>query len=121
MVDTSPHRNGSASILLVIGAGPKGLAIAAKRDVLHALGWNVANVIVVDRDGVAAGWSGEHGLTDGNRLLGTPPEKDIGYPYGSSVWGMAGTAIDAEMMSLSWQRYLIAENSFATWVDRGRP
>src|SRR5947209_10035915 len=117
MVDTSPHRNGSASILLVIGAGPKGLAIAAKRDVLHALGWDVARVVVVDRDGVAAGWTGEHGLTDGNRLLGTPPEKDVGFPYGSDVWGSAGSSLDAEMTALSWHRYLISEGTFANWID----
>ncbi|HEX8918610.1 MAG TPA: SidA/IucD/PvdA family monooxygenase [Chloroflexota bacterium] len=117
----SLDRNGAASTLLVIGAGPKGIAIAGKREALCALGRDVARVVVVDRDGVAAGWSGEHGFTDGNRLLGTPPEKDIGFPYGSDVWGSSGIRIDAEMTSLSWHRFLISEGAYATWVDRGRP
>ena len=121
MDDISLDSDRSASTLLVIGAGPKGLAIAGKRAALAGMGWDVAHVVIIERDGVAAGWSGEHGLTDGNRLLGTPPEKDIGFPYSSSVWGSAGGMIDAEMMSLSWQRYLTAEGSFAAWIDRGRP
>lgn len=117
----SLERNRAASTLLIIGAGPKGLAIAGKREALRALGWNVARVVVVERDGVAARWSGDHGFTDGNRLLGTPPEKDIGFPYGSDVWGSAGHEVDAAMTSLSWHRYLISEGAYATWVDRGRP
>lgn len=121
-MDTLSHEpSGSAPTLLVIGAGPKGLAIAGKREALHTLGWDVARVVVVEREGVAAGWSGEFGLTDGNRLLGTPPEKDIGFPYESTVWGSAGSVIDTEMTSLSWQRYLISEGTYSAWIDRGRP
>jgi mycobactin lysine-N-oxygenase len=117
----SVDRSEAAPTLLVIGAGPKGVALAGKREALHALGWDVPRMVVVDRDGVAADWSGAHGFTDGNRLLGTPPEKDVGFPYESSVWGSAGSALNAEIARLSWQRYLIAQGSFATWVDRGRP
>jgi len=44
--------------LLVLGSGPKALAIAAKRAVLQRLGYPVPHLVVVDRQGVAAHWSG---------------------------------------------------------------
>ena len=69
---------------MVVGAGPKGLAIAAKQTVLRRLGIAAPEVVLLDRHGVAAHWSGEHGYTDGRRLLGTAPEKDVGSPECSS-------------------------------------
>ena len=39
--------------LLVLGAGPKAIAIAAKRAMLAKLGYNVPRVVIVDRQGVA--------------------------------------------------------------------
>lgn len=110
-----------SSTLLVIGAGPKGLALAGKQAALRAAGCEVAETVIVDRAGVGAGWTGAHGLTDGNRLLGTPPEKDIGFPYGPNLWGDRGEQINSYMTALSWQHYLIAQGSYAAWIDRGRP
>jgi mycobactin lysine-N-oxygenase len=109
--------------LLVLGSGPKALAIAAKRAVLRRLGYPVPNLVVVDRQGVAAHWSGAFGYTDGRRLLGTLPEKDIGYPYASTVWGSAAanTAVDTAMQAFSWPTYLIEEGVYSDYIDRGRP
>src|SRR5579875_1871531 len=78
-IDTLDNRH----TLLVLGAGPKGIAIAAKNAMMRQLGYAVPRVIVVDRQGVAAHWSGDFGFTDGKQPLGTRPEKDIGYPYAS--------------------------------------
>ena len=94
--------------LLVIGAGPKGVGIAAKRAVLRALGWQVPEVVVVDEIGVAANWTGQNGYTDGRQLLGTLPEKDVGFPYASDHWGSANQAVNQGMRHLSWDAYLLS-------------
>ena len=107
--------------LIVIGAGPKALAIASKRAVLARLGFSVPELIIIDKNGVAAGWSGEFGLTDGTPLLGTRPEKDVGFPYDSSAWGEMGAYVNEEMTVFSWQRYLIATAGYSDWIDRRRP
>ncbi|HEX6506073.1 MAG TPA: SidA/IucD/PvdA family monooxygenase [Chloroflexota bacterium] len=109
------------STLLVIGAGPKALSIAAKRQVLQKLGFPVPELIVVDRRGVATSWSGESGLTDGTPVLGTPPEKDVGFPYDSSTWGSLNATVNAEMMAFSWHSYLMSTGSYSSWIDRGKP
>ena len=112
--------------LLVIGAGPKGVGIAAKRAVLRALGWQVPEVVVVDEIGVAANWTGQNGYTDGRQLLGTLPEKDVGFPYASDHWGSANQAVNQGMRHLSWDTYLMMGGgdgamTYASWIDRGRP
>jgi mycobactin lysine-N-oxygenase len=114
---------GEGRTLIVLGAGPKGLAIAAKCAALRGLGFGAPRVVLVDRRGAAANWSGVHGYTDGRRLLGTLPEKDIGFPYDSTCWGDAVTnrAVDRAMAAFSWQAYLTEEYRYAEWIDRGRP
>src|SRR5207248_3707499 len=72
--------------LAVIGAGPKGIAIAAKARALSAVGLDAPRVVLVDRSAVAGSWSGLQGYTSGLLPLGTPPEKDVGFPYADS-WG----------------------------------
>lgn len=116
------ERNREAKTLLVLGAGPKALAIAAKHSVLRRRGYIVPNLVIVDRQGVAAHWSGSFGFTDGRRILGTLPEKDVGFPYASTCWGSAdaNAAIDAAMTAFSWPSYLIAEHTYSDWIDRGR-
>ncbi len=109
--------------LLVLGAGPKAIAIAAKRAMLAKLGYNVPRVVIVDRQGIAAHWSGAFGFTDGRQLLGTRPEKDIGYPYASTCWetGELNRKVNKEMLLLSWHSYLIDSGGrYSDWVDRGR-
>ena len=105
--------------LAVVGAGPKGIAIAAKARALEAAGLAAPRVVLIDRGAVAGNWSGRQGYTSGLLPLGTPPEKDVGFPYAHS-WGPSSLAVTAAMAEFSWQRHLIAKGAYADWVDRGR-
>ncbi|MEV0672112.1 NADPH-dependent L-lysine N(6)-monooxygenase MbtG [Mycobacterium sp. NPDC050441] len=111
----------SAPTLAVIGAGPKAIAVAAKAAELRAMGVPAPEVVVVERAGVAANWQAVGGWTDGNHRLGTGPEKDVGFPYRSSLVSRRNAELDERMTRHSWQAYLIATGGFAEWVDRGRP
>ena len=103
----------------MVGAGPKGIAIAAKARALAAAGLPAPRVVLVDRGEVAGNWSGRQGYTSGLLPLGTPPEKDVGYPYAAS-WGGASADVVAAMARYSWQRHLIGQGAYSDWVDRGR-
>ena len=105
--------------LAVVGAGPKGIAIAAKARALEAAGLDVPDVVLVDRGPVAGNWTGEQGYTSGQLPLSTPPEKDIGFPYAES-WAAVSPAVTAAMSGYSWQRHLATIGAYADWVDRGR-
>jgi mycobactin lysine-N-oxygenase len=105
--------------LAVVGAGPKGIAIAAKARALGVAGLDAPRVVLVERSAVAGNWSGRQGYTSGLLPLGTPPEKDVGFPYADS-WGAASSAVTAAMANYSWPRHLIAHGVYADWVDRGR-
>jgi mycobactin lysine-N-oxygenase len=105
--------------LAVVGAGPKGVAIAAKARALAAVGLPAPRVVLVDRGEVAGNWTGRQGYTSGLLPLGTPPEKDVGYPYAAS-WGEASADVVAAMAEYSWQRHLIRHGIYSDWVDRGR-
>jgi len=102
-----------------VGAGPKGIAVAAKARALAAAGLPAPRVVLVDRGEVAGNWSGRQGYTSGLLPLGTPPEKDVGYPYAAS-WGGASADVVAAMAQYSWQRHLIRHGVYSDWVDRGR-
>jgi mycobactin lysine-N-oxygenase len=106
-------------MLAVVGAGPKGIAIAAKARALAAAGLLVPRVVLVDRGQAAGNWSGRQGYTSGLLPLGTPPEKDVGYPYAAG-WGDASADVVAAMAEYSWQRHLIRHGAYSDWVDRGR-
>jgi mycobactin lysine-N-oxygenase len=105
--------------LAVLGAGPKGIAIAAKARALETAGLGAPRVVLIDPGAVAGNWSGRQGYTSGLLPLGTPPEKDVGFPYAES-WGPASPAVTAAMADFTWQRHLIARGAYADWVDRGR-
>jgi len=105
--------------LAVVGAGPKGVAIAAKARALAGAGLPAPRVVLVDRGEVAGNWSGRQGYTSGLLPLGTPAEKDVGYPYAAS-WGDASADVIAAMAEYSWQRHLIRHGAYSDWVDRGR-
>lgn len=107
----------SSSPLLVLGCGPKALAIAAKAKVIENLGYEVPEIVVIEKSQVAANWAGGAGYTDGSHPLGTPPEKDLGFPYGS----VFGPSVDEEMLRYSWQAFLVQDGSYSDWVDRGKP
>ena len=106
-------------MLAVVGAGPKGIAIAAKARALAAAGLPAPRVVLVDRGPAAGNWSGRQGYTNGLLPLGTPPEKDVGYPYPAS-WGDASADVVAAMAEYSWQRHLIRHGAYSDWIDRGR-
>jgi mycobactin lysine-N-oxygenase len=107
------------STLAVVGAGPKGIAIAAKARALAAAGLPAPRVVLVDRGEVAGNWTGRQGYTSGLLPLGTPPEKDVGYPYAVS-WDDVSADVAAAMAEYSWQRHLMRHGAYADWVDRGR-
>src|SRR5579859_4652449 len=107
------------STLAVLGAGPKGIAIAAKARALAAAGLPAPRVILIEPGPVAGNWTGRQGYTSGLLPLGTPPEKDVGYPYPGS-WGAHSAAVTTAMAEYSFQRHLIARGAYADWVDRGR-
>jgi mycobactin lysine-N-oxygenase len=105
--------------LAVAGAGPKGIAIAVKARALAAAGLDAPRVVLIDPGPVAGNWTGQQGYTSGLLPLGTPPEKDIGFPYPDS-WGDASAAVTAAMAGFGFQRHLIERGAYADWVDRGR-
>jgi mycobactin lysine-N-oxygenase len=107
--------------LAVIGAGAKAVAVAAKAAELRAMGVTVPDVVVLERSGVAANWQAGGGWTDGRHQLGTSPEKDVGFPYRSSLVPRRNAELDERMTRHSWQAFLIATGQFAEWVDRGKP
>jgi mycobactin lysine-N-oxygenase len=111
----------AAPVLAIVGAGAKAVAVAAKAAELRAMGVEVPDVVAVERTGVAANWQSDGGWTDGQHRLGTSPEKDIGFPYRSSLVPRRNAELDERMTRHSWQSYLISTGQFAEWVDRGRP
>ncbi|NEW43868.1 SidA/IucD/PvdA family monooxygenase [Nocardia cyriacigeorgica] len=107
--------------LLVVGAGPKAMAVAAKAHVLRSLGLPAPQVTVVEPHAVGGNWLGTGGWTDGRHRLGTSPEKDIGFPY-HSTWARGhNQAINEAMMAFSWTSFLVERGTYAEWIDRGRP
>lgn len=108
------------STLAVIGAGAKAVAVAAKAAVLRECGVDVPDVVAIERQQVGANWQACGGWTDGQHRLGTSPEKDVGFPYRSAILPGRNAEIDARMMRLSWQSYLVATGQFAEWVDRDK-
>ncbi|WP_019931183.1 SidA/IucD/PvdA family monooxygenase [Nocardia sp. BMG111209] len=107
--------------LLVVGGGPKAMAVAAKAHVLRRLGLPAPRVVVVESHAVGGNWLAPGGWTDGRHRLGTSPEKDVGFPY-RSTWSRGhNRAIDEAMVTFGWQAFLIEQGSYAEWIDRGRP
>jgi mycobactin lysine-N-oxygenase len=107
--------------LAVVGAGAKAVAVAAKAAELRDMGVDVPEVVAVEKTGVAANWQADGGWTDGQHRLGTSPEKDVGFPYHSTLVPRRNAELDERMTRHSWQQYLISTGQFAEWIDRGRP
>lgn len=107
--------------LAIIGAGAKAVAVAAKATALRELGLPAPEIVAIERTDVAANWQPVGGWTDGLHRLGTSPEKDVGFPYRSTLARGRNAELDQGMQRLSWQAHLVAANRFADWVDRGRP
>lgn len=113
--DEAPAPDGRRA-LAVVGCGPKALAIAAKAKILAQLGIPVPPIHIFERANVAAYWDGKSGYTDGLQHLGTPPEKDLGFPYTS----LFGREVDGRLLDYSWQFFLIDRGRYGEWIDRGR-
>jgi mycobactin lysine-N-oxygenase len=106
----------TSPLLVVIGAGPKAAALAAKARAMHEHKGDEVRVVVIERNQVGAHWMGGFGYTDGQNELCTPPEKDVGYPFNSSY----GSDVNREMLRYTWQAYLIDKTAYPGWLDRGR-
>ncbi|HEY2716876.1 MAG TPA: SidA/IucD/PvdA family monooxygenase [Solirubrobacterales bacterium] len=108
--------------LLIVGAGAKAAAIAAKVHVVNRLGLGQLTLTIVEKTEPAASWLGRNGMTSGEEPLAIPPIKDVGFPYRSyRQFGAAGDAIDAALLPFSWQRYAIERGEYAGWVNSGAP
>ncbi|MBM7365459.1 SidA/IucD/PvdA family monooxygenase [Gordonia hydrophobica] len=112
---------GGAGTLVVIGAGPKALAVAAKARVMADLGLPAPRVVVVDQHAVGGNWLPLGGWTDGRHRLGTSPEKDLGFPYRGAPHRRHAAQINAGMLEYSWMSFLVAHQTYTEWIDRGRP
>ena len=66
--------------LAVLGAGPKGIAIAVKARALAEAGLDAPRVVLVDRGAGRRELDRAAGLHQRLLPLGTPAEKDVGLP-----------------------------------------
>ena len=108
--------------ILIVGAGAKAAAIAAKVHVVNSLGLGEIRLTIIEKTVPAASWLGRNGMTSGEEPLAIPPIKDIGFPYRSeSMFGPLGAEIDAALLPFTWQRYAIEHDIYAKWVTSGLP
>jgi mycobactin lysine-N-oxygenase len=108
--------------LAVIGAGPKGIAVAVKAKVLEEFGIPVDRVILIEKQGVAAHWSGDFGYTNGKLKLGTSPEKDVVFPLETEVGDATLNAcVQQRLLQFSWTAFLVQTRRYSDWIDRARP
>ncbi|MDN5582240.1 MAG: lysine N(6)-hydroxylase/L-ornithine N(5)-oxygenase family protein [Corynebacterium sp.] len=120
--------------LVILGAGPKAVAVQAKAHALRSLGLPAPTITVVDHQGVGGNWRAGGGWTDGRHQLGTSPTKDVGFPYRTRIAGQgpgngtgngtgqeANRAVDRALLDVSWTSFLVATDRYAWWVDHGHP
>src|ERR1041384_6264890 len=68
--------------LAIIAAGAKAGAVMAKARALQLAGCpTVPSITVFEKSDVGALWGETDGYSDGNPLICTAPERDIGFPY----------------------------------------
>lgn len=105
--------------LLIVGAGAKAAAIAAKHRALKESDLEVPDITIIERHEVSANWNGRFGYTDGVHSLGTPPEKDVGFPYRLDYFD--AKVIRYLFSHFSWQSFCIeSKNDYGDWIDRGK-
>lgn len=108
--------------LLVIGAGAKAAAVAAKVHAINELGYGPVSLTIVEGNEPAASWLGLNGMTSGDETLAIPPVKDVGFPYESGrALGEIGDEVDGAMLSFSWSAHLIAGRRYARWINAESP
>jgi mycobactin lysine-N-oxygenase len=112
----------SESDILIVGAGAKAAALAAKVHAINTLGLAEISMTVVEKTEPAASWLGRNGMTSGEEPLAIPPIKDVGFPYQSSrQFGELGDEIDAALLPFTWQRFAMERHEYAAWVNSGSP
>jgi mycobactin lysine-N-oxygenase len=112
----------SDSDILVVGAGAKAAALAAKIHAINTLGLGEISMTVIEKTEPAASWLGRNGMTSGEEPLAIPPIKDVGFPYQSSrQFGALGDEIDAALLPFTWQRFAMERHEWAAWVNSGSP
>jgi len=112
----------SRADLIVVGAGAKAAATAAKVHVINELGLASISMTIVEANEHAASWRGLNGMTSGDEPLAITPIKDVGFPYESAkTFGDAGHEIDRALMAFSWQHYLVGQGGFARWINAESP
>jgi mycobactin lysine-N-oxygenase len=106
--------------LAIIGAGPKGAAIAAKAAALQAAKHPKPppDIVLYDPKGVGAAWRGSIGYTDGVQPLCTRAERDLGFPYDTQTYGPK--VAQAMHVDFSWQSFAITSAGYHDWVVKGR-
>jgi mycobactin lysine-N-oxygenase len=110
------------SDILIVGAGAKAAALAAKVHTINTLGLAEISMTVIEKTEPAASWLGRNGMTSGEEPLAIPPIKDVGFPYQSSrQFGELGDRIDAELLPFTWQRFAMERHEYAAWVNSGSP
>lgn len=120
---TGASKSAPEADLLIVGAGAKATAIAAKVHVLNSLGLGPISLQIVEANEPAASWTGRNGMTSGEEPLAIPPIKDVGFPYQSwqSFGETYGDEIDRAMLGFTWQRYMIEKRRYVRWVNAGSP
>ncbi len=114
--------NQKRKLLAIVGAGPKGIATAIKVKVLEEFGLPVDQVVLIEKNKVAANWSGDYGYTNGEMKLGTSPEKDVVFPIETDVGNTElNRKIHNRLLQFTWSAFLVQTKNFSDWVDRGRP
>lgn len=116
--------------LVIVGAGPKAVAVQAKAHVLRGLGMTPPEIRVVDPLGMGGNW--------------LPPRADG--PTGGAFWSLRPSrtsaslshvhrrrpavgpgcrrhawVVDRELLALSWVRFLMDTGRYASWIDRDQP
>jgi len=98
--------------LLVVGAGAKATALAAKIHALNTLGAGPLALTIVEATELAASWLGRNGMTSGEEPLAIPPIKDIGFPYQSSkTFGERGAARGRARVPVTGQQDMISKGA----------
>ncbi|MGP4751517.1 SidA/IucD/PvdA family monooxygenase [Agrobacterium tumefaciens] len=104
--------------MAVIGAGAKGVAIAAKAAALNQHYGSNIEVTLIEKSDVGGNWSGHHGYTDGEQQICTPAERDVGFPYDHSFNEETSAHMQSEY---SWMAYSVKKTDaiYSDWINRG--
>jgi mycobactin lysine-N-oxygenase len=114
--------SGAVADLLVVGAGAKAAAVAAKVHCINTLGLGPITLTIVEANEHAASWQGLNGMTSGDEGLAITPMKDVGFPYESAgAFGELGDAIDSAMLAFTWQAYLVGGRRWSRWINADLP